>query len=155
LIIFYDIWKCGILKEIANKYGFKQPRVCMWSKNNPVPINSKSNYLSNGVEFFFSFVNFTHRKDNKPTFNSTYDKGIYNYPLCHGKERLDHPTQKPLGLIKDIILKHTNEGDLVLDSFSGTSTTGVGCIETKRNYILIEKSEKYFKISSERLNKYR
>ena len=61
-------------------------------------------------------------KDKNPTFNSEYDNAIYNYPLCHGKERLKHPTQKPLGLIKDLIIKHSNKGDIVLDTFAGTSS---------------------------------
>lgn len=146
LIIFYDVWKCNIIKEIADKIGFKQPRVCQWVKNNPTPINSKVNYLSNGIEFFFTFT-----KGKNPTFNSYYDKGIYNFPLCHGKERLDHPTQKPLALFKSIIEKHTNIGDVVLDTFSGSGTTAIACIETDRRYITMEMDSKYFEISSQRI----
>lgn len=146
LIVFYDIWKCNELKVAAEKYKFKQPRVAQWIKTNPVPINSKVNYLSNAVEFFFTFV-----KDKKPTFNSVYDKGIYNYPICHGKERTEHPTQKPLELIKDLILKHSKEGDVILDIFGGSGTTGVACLQTKRNFILVEKDQNYCKISEERL----
>lgn len=115
---------------------------------NPVPINSKINYLSNAVEYFFTFV-----KKSKPTFNSSYDNGIYSYPICHGKERYQHPTQKPLQLISDLIKKHSNEGDLVLDTFAGTGTTAHACINLKRNYIMIEKDENYFKIMQDRINK--
>jgi len=146
LIIFYDIWKSTEIKEVAENNKFKQPRICQWIKNNPVPINSKRNYLSNAVEFFFSFV-----KKGKPTFNSKYDKGIYNYPLCHGRERLDHPTQKPLGLIKDIIKKHSNPGDTVLDCFSGTGTTAEACIDLDRKFICVERDEKYYNMSLERI----
>ena len=53
LIIFYDIWKSNEIKQVADKYKFKQPRVCQWQKTNPVPINSKTNYLSNAIEYFF------------------------------------------------------------------------------------------------------
>lgn len=148
LIVFYDIWKCGDIKYSAEKAGFKQPRVCQWVKNNPVPINSKRNYLSNAVEFFFTFV-----KEKGATFNSLYDKGIYNYPLCHGKERTEHPTQKPLELIKDLIKKHTNEGDLVLDSFAGSGTTGDACLELNRKFILIENNKQYIDIINKRLKK--
>ena len=45
LIFFFDIWKSTIIKEIADKYKFKQPRIGQWHKTNPVPINSKVNYL--------------------------------------------------------------------------------------------------------------
>ena len=146
LIIFYDIWKSNMIKDFANKYKFKQPRVGQWLKNNPVPVNSKINYLSNCSEYFFTFV-----KDKNATFNSEYDNGIYNFPLCHGKERLEHPTQKPLGLIKSLILKHSKEGDLVLDTFSGTGTTAVACIETDRKFMCVERDEKYYQLSKSRL----
>ena len=147
IIIFYDIWKSSELKEVADKFKLKQPRVCAWIKTNPVPINSKINYLSNATEYFFTFI-----KDSKPTFNSEYDKGFYHYPICHGKERYDHPTQKPLRLIMDLVEKHSNPGDLVVDTFAGTGTTGEACQILNRDYILIEKDKKYFNIIEQRLN---
>lgn len=146
LIIFYDIWKSTEIKLIADKYKFKQPRVCQWQKSNPVPINSKVNYLSNAIEYFFTFV-----KGKKPTFHSVYDNGVYKYPICHGKERYEHPTQKPLQLILDIVNKHSNEGDVVLDNFAGTGTTAHACILSNRKYIVIEKDEKYFNILKSRI----
>ena len=146
LIIFFDIWKSSLLKELANKYKFKQHRICQWVKNNPTPINSKINYLSNGVEFFFTFT-----KGKKPIFNSGYDKGIYNFPLCHGKERTDHPTQKPLELFKSLIEKHSSIGDLVLDTFGGSGTTAIASILTDRKYILVESDETYYQISKKRI----
>lgn len=147
LIVFYDIWKSTELKEAALYQKFKQPRVCSWLKNNPVPINSKINYLSNATEYFFTFV-----KGSKPTFNSKYDNGIYRFPICHGKERLQHPTQKPLSLIKELIIKHSNENDIVLDCFSGSGTTAHASIETNRRFIAIEKDLIYFNMSKIRLD---
>lgn len=148
LIIFYDIWKLDDIKTYADKFKFKQPRVCIWLKNNPVPINSKHNYLSNSKEFFFSFV-----KSGKPTFNSEYDNGIYTYPICGGKERVNHPTQKPIALIKDIIKKHSNENDIVLDCFAGSGTTGISCIDLNRKFILIEKDKQYYDLILKRIKK--
>lgn len=148
LIFFFDIWKSSMIKEIAEKSKFKQLRVCQWQKSNPVPINSKLNYLSNAIEYFFSFV-----KEGKPTFNSEYDNGVYKYPICHGKERYDHPTQKPLELIKDLIIKHSKEGDIVLDTFAGTGTTGHAAILLNRKFILIEQNPEYYQIIQDRLNK--
>jgi len=148
LIIFYDIWKSSELKEFSEKYKFKQPRVGVWLKNNPVPINSKNNYLSNSSEYFFTFV-----KGGKPTFNSEYDNGVYKYPLCHGKERYPHPTQKPLELIKALITKHTNEGDLILDTFAGTGTVAIASILLNRDYIVIEKDTTYYEMIEDRIKK--
>jgi len=146
LIIFFDIWKSSIIKESAQLHKFKQPRIGIWLKNNAVPINSNINYLSNAHEFFFTFI-----KDKNPTFNSKYDNGVYNFPLCHGKERLEHPTQKPLKLFEELIKKHSNEGDLVLDPFSGSGTTAEACINLNRKYICIEKNLEYFNLSLERI----
>lgn len=148
IIVFYDIWKSTEIKESAEKFGFKQPRVGCWIKTNPVPINSKVNYLSNATEYFFTFV-----KGKKPTFNSEYDNGFYRHPICHGKERYKHPTQKPLSLMKELICKHSNLGDVVLDSFAGTGTTGHACLILDRNFILIENNQEYFEIIEQRLNK--
>jgi DNA modification methylase len=147
LIVFYDIWKSNEIKEAAEEFDFKQPRVCAWIKTNPVPINSKINYLSNATEYFFTFV-----KDSKPVFNSEYDNGFYKYPICHGKERLKHPTQKPLSLITNLIEKHSNIGDIVLDNFAGTGTVGEACQRLQRDFILIEKEELYFEMMKNRLN---
>lgn len=147
VVIFYDVWKSERLKQVAENYGFRQPRICQWVKNNPTPINSKINYLSNAIEFFFTFV-----KGKNPTFNSKYDKGIYNYPLCHGKERTSHPTQKPLELFKEIIIKHSNPGDLVLDTFAGVLTTAQACDDVGRDWICIERDEIYCEIGRKRIN---
>lgn len=146
LIFFYDFFKMQQIKEIAENKKFKQPRIGIWIKNNPVPINSKVNYLSNSKEFFISFV-----KGNKNTFNSEYDKGIYYFPLCQGKERTKHTTQKPLKLFQELILKHTNEHEQILDVFAGSGTTAIAAINTNRNYICIEKDDTYFNLMKERI----
>ena len=147
LIIFYDIWKSNIIKEAAESNKFKQHRVCQWQKTNPVPINSKINYLSNAVEYFFTFV-----KGKNPTFNSEYDNGVYRYPICHGKERTEHPTQKPIRLIQDLIEKHSNPGDVVLDTFAGSFTTGHACDIIGRRWIGIEKDKAYVDVGRKRIN---
>ncbi len=147
LIIFYDVWKSNELKLFAENNKFNQHRVCCWTKTNPVPVNSKINYLSNASEYFFTFI-----KGKKPTFNSEYDNGHYSFPICHGKERYSHPTQKPLGLISELIKKHSNKGDVVLDCFAGTGTTGHACLELNRDFLLIEKDENYYNIIKNRLN---
>lgn len=63
-----------------------------------------------------------------------------------------HPTQKPVALMEYLIRTYTNEGETVLDNCMGSGTTGVACINTNRNFIGIEKEEKYFRIAQERIN---
>lgn len=62
-----------------------------------------------------------------------------------------HPTQKPVKLMEYLIKTYTNEGDTVLDNCAGSGTTGVACINTSRNYILMEKEKKYFDIINNRI----
>jgi site-specific DNA-methyltransferase (adenine-specific) len=63
-----------------------------------------------------------------------------------------HPTQKPVALFEYLIRTYTNEGDTVLDSCIGSGTTAIACINTGRNYIGIEKEEKYCRIAEERIH---
>jgi len=137
-IVFFDLWKITPLKEQLESAKFKQIRFIEWLKTNPQPINSKVNYLTNCREIALMGI-----KKSKPTFNSSYDKGVYEYPIQGGKDRF-HPTQKNTALFRDLIEKHSNEGDLVLDPFLGSGTTAVAVIETGRKFIGCELDEGYY-----------
>ena len=146
-ICFYDLWKITPLKEMFEKNKYKQIRFIEWLKTNPVPINSKINYLTNAREIAVSAI-----KVSKPTFNSSYDNGLYQYSICQDKGRF-HPTQKPLAFMEELIKKHSNENDIVLDCFAGSCTTGVAAINTNRQFIGCEIDPEYYKKSIERLSK--
>ena len=146
-IIFFDIWKLSYLKEIMEKYKFKQIRFLEWIKTNPQPRNSKINYLTNCREIALLGI-----KKSNPTFNSQYDNAIYKYPFPGGKDRI-HPTQKSLPLFIDLVKKHSNENDVVLDPFAGSGTTCVAAKETNRQYIGIERDEKYYKLAKKRIER--
>lgn len=138
LIMFFDLWKITTLKELLEKYKFKQVRFIEWIKTNPQPRNSKVNYLTNCREIALLAV-----KDGSPTFNSSYDNGIYMFPLQGGKNRF-HPTQKSLSLFEELIKKHSDEGDVVLDTFLGSGTTAIACKNTKRKFKGCEISKEYY-----------
>ena len=138
LIIFFDLWKITTLKEIMEKYKFKQIRFIEWIKTNPQPRNSRINYLTNCREIALLGV-----KEGSPTFNSSYDNGIYNFPLQGGKNRF-HPTQKSLDLFEDLIEKHSNMGDTVLDPFLGSGTTAIACRQCHRHFKGCELSKEYY-----------
>lgn len=145
MICFYDLWKIETLRSYFEAAKFKQLRFIEWLKTNPVPLNSKLNYLTNAREIAVVGV-----KKGKPIFHSEYDKGVYEYPICHDRNRF-HPTQKPVELIKDLILKHSNEGDTVLDCFSGSGTTAVAAVMTNRSFVGCEISKEYHTKSIQRL----
>ena len=136
--MFFDLWKISQLKELMEKHKFKQIRFIEWIKTNPQPLNSKTNYLTNCREIALLGV-----KGGNPTFNNSYDNGIYTYPLQGGKNRF-HPTQKSLPLFEDIIKKHSNEGDVILDTFLGGGTTAFACKNTNRNFKGCDVSKEYY-----------
>ena len=146
-IIFFDLWKIETLKKLmeeiretkqGNWIGFKQIRFVEWIKTNPIPLNQSTNYLTNSREIAILGV-----KGGKPTFNSKYDKGIYEFPIQGGKNRF-HPTQKSLPLFEELIKKHSNEGDLVVDPFLGGGTTAFACKNTNRHFKGCEIDKKFY-----------
>lgn len=138
MIIFFDIWKITTLKELMEKHKFKQIRFIEWIKTNPQPLNSKTNYLTNCREIALLGV-----KGGKPTFNSKYDNAIYQFPLQGGKDRF-HPTQKSIQLFEELVKKHSNEGDIVVDTFLGGGTTAIACKNTHRKFKGCEISKEYY-----------
>jgi site-specific DNA-methyltransferase (adenine-specific) len=108
-------------------------------------IQKKSNSdttLGNGYSTF--------GKNNKTTIQT-----IGNYPrsiLTFNKpSKTLHPTQKPIALFEYLIKTYTNEGDLVLDNTAGSGTTAIACLNTNRQFIVMEKEQKYYDIILKRV----
>jgi len=86
--------------------------------------------------------------------SNTYPTEFTNYPrmtMYYDVETGLHPTQKPEGLIEDIILTYSNEGDTVVDNAMGSGTTGVACVKNNRNFIGMEIEKNYFDIAVKRI----
>ena len=71
--------------------------------------------------------------------------------VSNSREKVDHPTQKPIKLLEYLIKTYSNEGNLVLDNTMGSGSTGVACKINNRKFIGIEKEEKYFNIAKKRI----
>lgn len=79
-----------------------------------------------------------------------YPKSILNISNNDQRGKL-HPTQKPVALFEYLIKTYTNEGDLILDNCSGSGTTAIAAMNTNRDYICIEKDDKYFELGAKRI----
>ena len=133
--------------------GIDVKDVLVWQKTNPMPRNTTRRYVQD-MEFAIWGV----KKGAKRTFNKEtkvpYLRSLFKAPIVAGSEKLNHPTQKSLQIMSDIIKIHTNKNDVILDPFSGTATTGEACLLNGRKYIGIEITPKYYELSVKRLSKY-
>ncbi len=78
----------------------------------------------------------------------------FNIVTSNSKEKVAHPTQKPVSLLSYLIKTYTEEGGAILDFTMGSGSTGVACLQTNRNFIGIELDENYYNIAKERCREY-
>lgn len=94
---------------------------------------------------------------NRPSRSGEYTQEFSGYPdtllRIPSEGGTVHPTQKPVALMEYLIKTYTLEGETVLDNTMGSGTTGVACMNLGRNFIGIERDDKYFQIASERIQR--
>lgn len=160
---YHNIFRVGVALQ---DLGFWLLNDIVWRKANPMP-NFKGTRFTNAHETLIWAAK--GRGSRKYTFN--YDamkmandevqmRSDWSFPLCTGEERLKdetgakaHPTQKPEALLHRVILASTKPGDVILDPFFGTGTTGAAAKRLGRHYIGLEQDEKYVKLAKERISK--
>ena len=139
--------------DAAEGNNFDHKATIFWHKTNPVPQVRKRNYLSS-VECLVWATRYDEQKSTY-TFNFSTQKEMHNFietPICMGKERTNHPAQKPEKVIEKIIKIHTNEGNLILDPFAGTGTVLYVAEQINRNSIGIEIDSEYCNIIRKRMD---
>ncbi|MDB5452976.1 MAG: ccrM [Caulobacteraceae bacterium] len=160
---YHNIFRVGATLQ---DLGFWILNDVVWRKSNPMP-NFKGTRFTNAHETLIWAAK--SRGGRRYTFN--YDamkmandelqmRSDWTLPLCTGEERLKdaagvkaHPTQKPEALLCRVILASTKPGDIILDPFFGTGTTGAAAKRLGRRYIGIEREEGYAKLAAERIAK--
>lgn len=153
---------------ILDKY-FVEQRIIIWArKRNFNTCRGKALssgyepicFYSKGKQTIFNSLKIKDRHNRRKEYVSGYLKDGVNLSdvfldiaaLPHNsKERVKHPTQKPVELIKRLVSIGSNENDLILDFCAGSGTTGVACKELNRNYILIDNNFEYCKLMKHRL----
>jgi len=113
------------------------------------PINSYTKYIEtqNNTELYGRM----NREISGGGDTDRFPRSVIKFASDKQKSCL-HTTQKPLALMEYLIKTYTNEGDVVLDTCAGSGTTGLAAKNLKRNYIMMEKEEKYFEICLQRVN---
>ena len=161
------IWISGTLHNIYSigmaleEEGFKIINNITWQKTNPPPNLACKTFTHSTETILWARKDL---KNVKYTFNYTLMKEINNNKqmkdvwttsLTKPSEKKcgKHPTQKPLEILDRIILASTKEGDLILDPFCGSSTTGISAVRLNRRYIGIDNEKKYIELSIRRYKK--
>ena len=150
VIVFMAIIKLETLITLAQQHGFYYKTTGAWHKLNPMPRNMDLHFV-NSMESWVYFINDaktgTFNNDGK-VLHDFYESSVTPQSEKHyGK----HPTQKPVELMSYFIKALTNPGDLVLDPFMGSGSTGVSALELGRRFIGIELNEEYFDIAAKRM----
>lgn len=126
----------------------KSVTLLVWQKTNPTPL-SNGKYISD-LEFMV-FV-----RGKKATYNSIGYKDqlkTFTYAAPSKKKRI-HPTEKPQEILERLIKIHSNEGDVIMDCFGGSFSTGIASIKLGRSFIGVEIDDKIFIDAKERLCEY-
>lgn len=150
MIVFMSIIKVETLIRTAERHGLYYKTTGIWHKQNPMPRNMNLHFV-NSTEAWIYFM----YKKKTGTFNND-GKVIHDFietsvtpagERKHGK----HPTQKPEQLMSHFIKLLTNEGDMVLDPFMGSGTTGMAAVLEGRDFIGIELNAEYLEIAERRI----
>lgn len=140
------------LSRIIEKAGFKFRKVIHWHKTNPFPAISTRKMFANSMELMIHFS-----KGSPKTWNFKSVNEMHNFietPICMGKERKGHETQKPLKVCIPYIEISSNVGDVVLDPFMGSGTSAIAALMLDRKFIGFEVEDKYCDIIQERFDEF-
>lgn len=132
--------KIDVFKQEFEKY-YKIKNLIVWAKKGGGMGDLKGGY--GGCHELCIFIN------NGKDLKGKRDTDVIDKAYRTGNEF--HPTQKPVNLFAYLIEKSSNEGDLVLDCFSGSGTTAIACHETKRRFIGSELDQQFYDVSMKRL----
>ena len=163
----HSVYAIGVALEME---GFSIINNVIWQKTNPAPnlacrsfthstetilwarkINEKGK-KGNHTFNYYQMKEANGNKQMKDVWSFEENDEIWALSTTPKTEKKfgSHPTQKPLKLMERIILASTNEGDLILDPFCGSGTTGISAIRMKRNFVGIENEEEYLELSKRR-----
>ncbi|MEZ5939021.1 MAG: site-specific DNA-methyltransferase [Hyphomonadaceae bacterium] len=163
---YHNIFRVG---AAVQDLGFWILNDVVWNKSNPMP-NFKGTRLANAHETLIwaakskSQKRYTFNYDALKTGNEDLQmrSDWWTFPICSGHERLKdddgrkvHPTQKPEALLHRILVATTQPGDVVLDPFFGTGTTGAVARLLGRNFIGLERDRDYAKFAESRIERMR
>lgn len=157
---FHNIYFIGVALELE---GFSIINNITWKKLNPPPNISTRAFTHSTETVLWARKQLTPKEKGKHLFNyqlmkelngNKQMKDVWDFSLTKPTEKRQgkHPTQKPLALLERIVLASTNEGDIILDPFCGSGTTGIAASKLGRKFIGIDFEIEYLELTKRRYN---
>ena len=133
-----NVMSCQVAAELV---GFELHTLCVWDKRAALP----NKYYQNVTEFTLFM-----RKGKAFTINDPSSKNLFS---MFQRDQSEHPTEKPVELMSQYVSNSTRAGDVVLDPFMGSGTTGVAAARLGRRFVGIELEERWFDVACERVSR--
>lgn len=146
LLIFTSYNLLGVWHQLLDP-RFDTFQFMVWHKTNPPVKLYKAGFL-NSCELIVVCWN------KKHTWNFGRQNEMHNFlesPICQGNERLGHPTQKPVSILKKLLVMSSNPGDVIYDPFMGTGSVGEAALLLDRQFIGVEQEPRWYEKARKRL----
>lgn len=145
-VIFTDNMYVTDLWKALEGHGLSPRNTFYWIKHNKAPTPRKN--FKSCVE---TAVVFTKGRTTIKWRGGANQNNYIVMPFVSGKEKVPHPTQKPVALMRHLCTLFTDEGDVVLDPFMGSGSTGVACVRENRQFVGIEINPDYHALATQRV----
>lgn len=132
-------------RECHESAGAKYKRACVWIKPDGAP-----QFTGDRPGMGYESMVASWCGEGRSKWNGGGKHGVFTFSQRDNNSKKEHQTQKPILLMNELVHLFSNEGETVLDPFMGSATTGVACINLNRNFIGIERDQKYFDIACRR-----
>lgn len=139
--VFTNALNLPEMVEESKRAGFKLHNILVWEKNNCTP----SQYYMKNCEYIL----FLRKGKAKWINNIGESKTVHKFNNVIGTKK--HPTEKPVSLLEFYVKNSSEKGDVVLDPFMGSGSTGISCVIAERNFIGMELDAGYFEVAKKRI----
>jgi site-specific DNA-methyltransferase (adenine-specific) len=147
-IVFATVEGVAEWARVINPSRIKYKRACIWIKPDATPQLNAQGPAQGAECFVASWAGRGHAN-----WNSGGKRGVYTHNIRQPGRDGRHPTEKPLTLMREIVLDFSRPGELVCDPFMGSGTTGVAAVGLGRRFVGIERNPDYFAIACERIER--
>ncbi len=132
--------------DTINPSPMKYKRACVWIKPDSTPQMNGQGPAQGAELFVCAWAGKGHA-----SWNAGGKRGVYTHLVNNPERHGEHPTEKPRRLMSEIVADFTKPGDVILDPFMGSGTTGVAAVMAGRRFVGIEMNERYFDIACKRI----